>query len=497
MLVDIGYQSKTVRANDSKEAPAKRFGYTLLSGVILSDMVAIADMFVIFACSWISKIIYIDGFNNVGNPQYSYVGVGLVGAILAYFVMKERWHYNLDRNLEGPEKISRIFRSLLVSFVLLVAIAYMLQIAEHYSRGWLLLWFTLSFVSIVLVRKASFALRSYLARQNYLKKRIALIGADSYCRKVKEHLEGKGNLKTQIVGIYSMPDDQMSGGNGKTLLTDLIPKLINTSERQPVDQVIIAMPSIPSKLMRELKLKLGRMSARIDFLPGDGAFAIETPQFSSVGGLGLYNIQNQPISERGQLIKVIGDSVASLALLIILSPFMALISLLVKVTSSGNILFVQKRHGLNGQVIHVMKFRTMYEKSDRQNDGTMERQATKNDSRITPVGRFLRRSSLDELPQLINIIMGDMSLVGPRPHAISHNNHYGEMFEEYANRNRVKPGLTGWAQVNGFRGETEHPDLMKKRIDFDLEYIDNWSIWLDLKILLMTFPALIFSNKAY
>jgi len=161
---------------------------------------------------------------------------------------------------------------------------------------------------------------------------------------------------------------------------------------------------------------------------------------------------------------------------------MALIALAIKLEGPGPVLFRQKRGGLNHSVFQVLKFRTMRVMEE----GAAVTQATRNDTRVTRVGRFLRKTSLDELPQLVNIVLGDMSLVGPRPHALVHDEHYGEMLERYANRHQVKPGLTGWAQVNGFRGETLNPDDMRRRVEYDLEYIDHWSLLFDLKILAVT-----------
>jgi putative colanic acid biosynthesis UDP-glucose lipid carrier transferase len=172
---------------------------------------------------------------------------------------------------------------------------------------------------------------------------------------------------------------------------------------------------------------------------------------------------------------------------------MMIIALAIKLDGKGPVLFRQRRHGWNHEIIEVLKFRTMTE----QEDGAEVPQATRNDKRVTKVGRFLRRTSLDELPQLFNVLKGDMSLVGPRPHALSHNDHYSKILEDYACRHRVKPGITGWAQINGFRGETAEPEMMMRRVKYDLEYIENWSIPFDLEILFMTPLYGFISKHAY
>lgn len=172
---------------------------------------------------------------------------------------------------------------------------------------------------------------------------------------------------------------------------------------------------------------------------------------------------------------------------------MAVIALLIKLDSKGPVFFRQRRHGSNYKIIEVYKFRTMSVLED----GDTIRQASKDDKRVTRVGRYLRMTSLDELPQLLNVLAGNMSLVGPRPHALAHDDHYSELLEDYASRHRVKPGITGWAQINGFRGEITEPGLMEQRVRYDLEYIDNWSIWFDIKVLLLTPLFGFISRKAY
>jgi putative colanic acid biosynthesis UDP-glucose lipid carrier transferase len=172
---------------------------------------------------------------------------------------------------------------------------------------------------------------------------------------------------------------------------------------------------------------------------------------------------------------------------------MALTAIAIKMTSSGSILFKQKRYGLNGRVVEVWKFRTMYTSED----GALVRQAYHGDQRVTRLGSFLRTNSLDELPQLLNVLSGQLSLVGPRPHAVAHNEQYRRLVHGYMLRHKIKPGITGWAQVNGWRGETDTTEKMQKRVDHDLAYLQNWSLWLDMKILVLTIGAVFSRKNAY
>jgi putative colanic acid biosynthesis UDP-glucose lipid carrier transferase len=202
-----------------------------------------------------------------------------------------------------------------------------------------------------------------------------------------------------------------------------------------------------------------------------------------VAGLPVLNFSITPMMGINRLVKTLEDRILAFLLLLLISPLMFIIAIGVKLSSPGPAIFKQRRHGWDGKPITVYKFRTM--KVHREEKGQIT-QASKNDSRITPFGAFLRRTSLDELPQFINVLQGQMSIVGPRPHAIEHNEQYKRLINDYVRRHKVKPGITGWAQVNGWRGETNILEKMQKRIEYDLWYIENWSLWFDLKIILLT-----------
>jgi putative colanic acid biosynthesis UDP-glucose lipid carrier transferase len=203
---------------------------------------------------------------------------------------------------------------------------------------------------------------------------------------------------------------------------------------------------------------------------------------SQLGPLSLLQVQPKPIRDWGYLSKLVFDYVAGAVCLVLFAPLMLAIAVAIKIDSRGPVFFRQSRHGYNHRIITVFKFRTM---TVAENDDDVK-QARNNDPRVTHLGRFLRRTSLDELPQLLNVMRGEMSLVGPRPHALAHNQYYRDTLDRYASRHCVKPGMTGWAQINGFRGPTENPERMRLRVQMDLYYIENWSLWLDLKILAVT-----------
>ncbi|MBL4608779.1 MAG: exopolysaccharide biosynthesis polyprenyl glycosylphosphotransferase [Pseudomonadales bacterium] len=216
---------------------------------------------------------------------------------------------------------------------------------------------------------------------------------------------------------------------------------------------------------------------------------------SEVAGVYTLDLNCGGMDEVNLFVKKMEDLILSVVILLAISPLLLMISAGVKLTSRGPVLFKQQRNGIDGKKIKVYKFRTMYVGTD-ESVGFVE-QAKKNDSRITPFGALLRRTSLDELPQFYNVLQGRMSVVGPRPHALSHNEHYKEVIASYMQRHKVKPGITGWAQVHGLRGETDTVDKMQRRVEYDLFYIENWSIWLDIKIVFLTMFKGFNNDNAY
>tara|TARA_Y100000588_G_C13922165_1_gene781982 strand:- start:90 stop:845 length:756 start_codon:yes stop_codon:yes gene_type:complete len=234
--------------------------------------------------------------------------------------------------------------------------------------------------------------------------------------------------------------------------------------------------------IRHILEKCSDTTANVYIIPDFFIYNLLNARWQSIGNLQALSVYDTPFQGASDVIKRIEDVVFSTLILLFLMIPMGAIALAVKVTSKGPVIFKQKRYGLDGKQILVYKFRSM----TTMDNGSSVKQATKNDPRITKLGAFLRRTSLDELPQFINVLQGRMSIVGPRPHAVAHNEQYRKLIKGYMLRHKVRPGITGWAQVNGFRGETDTVEKMLKRVQFDLDYIHRWSVWLDIKIILMT-----------
>jgi putative colanic acid biosynthesis UDP-glucose lipid carrier transferase len=267
-----------------------------------------------------------------------------------------------------------------------------------------------------------------------------------------------------------------------------------TENKQSIDEIWLAFPLSSEKRVKELLHILRHQMITIRFVMDMFGLEMRTHSMTQLLGFPSLNLNMTPMVGGSRLIKAIEDRVLSALILILISPLLLGIAIGVKCTSRGPIFFKQLRHGWDGRIITIYKFRTMFE---HQEEAGRVSQAKLDDPRVTPFGRLLRKMSLDELPQFINVLQGRMSIVGPRPHAVSHNEFYKDSIKAYMQRHKVKPGITGWAQVNGWRGETDTLEKMEKRVEYDLYYIENWSLGLDIKIIFLTILKGLINKNAY
>jgi Undecaprenyl-phosphate glucose phosphotransferase len=270
--------------------------------------------------------------------------------------------------------------------------------------------------------------------------------------------------------------------------------LFTYAREHRVDDVIVSLPWSAEKRMPEIVSKLKELPVHIRLGSDMAGFMYPRGSYSVLGGVTTMDVVSKPLSGWKVVVKYLEDKSLASLLLILFSPLMALIALAIRLESGGPILFRQPRYGFNNQVFSVYKFRTMY---NGRSNGTGAPDVRWDDPRVTRVGRFLRRMRLDELPQLFNVLGGTMSLVGPRPHEVAHNEAYGKPVGGYFSRHRVKPGITGWAQVDGLAGEWNSPERMKARVDHDIYYIEHWSLVLDLQIMLKTIYVVYFHKRAH
>ncbi len=363
--------------------------------------------------------------------------------------------------------------------------------ANHFSSNIIFIWCGISFLFMVLGRLVgTFYYRRY-ARKSRVK--IAIVGLTASGIAMEKELLEQENLRNIQLSFY---DDRSPARCGYLFRSDYagkISELIALAKSNDVDVVYIALPMIANRRINEILRAFSDTTVETFIVPDLYAYRLSLPSVKQVGSMFAFSAFGTPFDGVQAFIKRVEDLVIGSLILLMILPVMGVIAIGIKLTSKGPVFFKQDRYGLGGVPIKVWKFRSMkvMENTD------VVTQATKNDPRVTPFGAFLRRTSLDELPQFINVLQGSMSIVGPRPHAVAHNEQYRKIVDNYMIRQKVKPGITGLAQVKGYRGETDTLDKMEKRVYFDIQYMQRWSLKLDLKIIVMTIFKGFVGESAY
>jgi Undecaprenyl-phosphate glucose phosphotransferase len=389
-----------------------------------------------------------------------------------------------------------VFVDAVVSSLLASAVVWQFGMIDNYSRGVSLLYLVSFLVSLALSRPIIRAWLNRMARRGAIEQRIAFYGADPQSIEIIRRLLNSLDLPhLRFVGVA---DDRPKVDHVDDLaLIGGYADLADMARRGEVDQVLISVPNLPPKRLHEIVEGLSEVSVDVSLVPAEAIELAPDYRVQLLGSLPVLNLWQRPFRDINQFVKRGEDLVLASLAIVALSPIMAISALLIRFSSPGPVLFVQPRMGFNNEVIYVLKFRTMFtDKGDLSGAGA----TTRNDPRVTPVGRILRKLSIDELPQLLNVIKGDMSMVGPRPHPLQMKvgeRYYQEAVRGYAGRHRVRPGLTGLAQVNGLRGEIRTVERAKRRVELDKEYIDRWSLWLDIRILFATVRAVFMDSDAY
>lgn len=320
-----------------------------------------------------------------------------------------------------------------------------------------------------------------------------VVGANAMGLRVADMLRSRKVVGHDLLGFFddraadrvNLPEGAMLQGR-----LEALPRFI---DEHGVKDVFITLPLTSQPRILNLMAALQNTTASLHFVPDVFGVNIIQGRLEDMGGVPVVGLIVTPFTGVNGLIKRLSDIVLSAFILVLITPILLVLAVGVKLSSPGPVIFKQRRTGLDGEIIEVYKFRSM----TTQDNGPVVQQATRGDSRITPFGAFIRKTSLDELPQFVNVLQGRMSIVGPRPHAVAHNEQYRKIVNAYMARHKVKPGITGWAQVNGLRGETDTVDKMARRVEYDLEYLRNWSLGLDLVIIVRTIRLMFFDRGAY
>lgn len=422
----------------------------------------------------------------------------LIAALLNVLLLQLHGAYKEAMFLPGSQTKSRI-QALSASLGLIWLAGVAFQQGNYLSHSFFSWWLILALPAILLSRMLGWRIIKKLLRSKHMNQRCIILGATASGQQLAEYFQSNADIRIKLLGfvddrVYRLQKDLPRLPLPLLGNTDHLLQLIRDEQ---VDQVLVALPWTAQSRVGALVTQLQQLPVHVLLAPDMMALRYAHSRISRLGGLPMFNISELPLAGWSSNLKRLEDLVLGSLMLLLASPVMLLVAIAIKLDSRGPVLFKQQRYGYNNKLIGVYKFRSMY---THMTDANADKQTTKNDARVTRVGRFIRRTSLDELPQFINVVLGSMSLVGPRPHAIS-TKAAGVLFEEavetYVARHRVKPGITGWAQINGYRGETDTLIKIQKRVEYDLEYIENWSLWFDLYILARTLPALIFTKEAY
>ncbi len=382
-------------------------------------------------------------------------------------------------------------------FALFSMYAILIDVADAVPAPWLVGWFVAGMLAMTCVRVVLRVQLHRLRARGLDRERVLLVGLRAPALKLHRLLHGKPELGKEVVGYfagaYDIAGGRRSGWPHRLGAVEDLPEYM-AAHAGDFDQLWVSMPMGSAVQIKAMLKNIERFPVPVRLIPDTTGLGALNPGVHEVGGVPMIGVRQGLVDQKFKLGKRIEDLFVASIAVVLLSPLLALLAIGVKLSSPGPILFRQKRHGLGGKEFWMLKFRSMRVHAERADKIT---QATRNDPRVTRFGAFLRRSSLDELPQFFNVLGGSMSVVGPRPHAIQHNNHYERLIERYMHRHYVKPGITGWAQVHGLRGETPELRSMKKRVQYDIDYIRRWSPTLDARIIAMTVFKVFGQKSAY
>lgn len=475
--------------SSSEAIPIRRKRFRLAYQVI-EPLVAIADSVVLVSASLAGGVSYHWMLGYPFNDAALYAAYGLI-ASLAYALAAHRWElYRLRLLVQQKRDYARVVGCWLWAILVVSVVLFLLKQGSEVSRGSIVCFAVLASLSLLSWRAAlKHSLRRAMSRGAIHGRRVVVLGC-------AEELEVIGNGDLMILcGLDEVARITVPSTNGMLSQANYraVDAAIDRACKTSAEEVILAFPWGDKAQLEFVRERLRRSPLPVRLLPDRSVQTILEYRSWGPRELPLVELQRAPLSATERFTKSVVDVLLSGFALVLLMPMMLVIAFAVRLESPGPAIFRQRRKGFNGREFVIYKFRTMTVMED---SHTIV-QARKSDRRVTALGRILRQSSIDELPQLLNVLLGNMSLVGPRPHALAHDNDYGREISEYAFRHRVKPGITGWAQVNGFRGETSRLDQMARRIELDVWYINNWSLRLDLQIIFRTAFEVVRGRNAY
>jgi Undecaprenyl-phosphate glucose phosphotransferase len=463
----------------------------VLAGLVRVIEVALVALvgFAVYAC----YVVPAHGF------AWYYFSAILGIALLAMLAFQVADIYQVQAFRGHEKQYMRLASAWSVVFLIAISASFFAKAGDQFSRAWLGSFYVLGLFTLIGFRRALFLLVRRWTREGRLDRRTVVVGADDNGYSLIHSLASQRDSDVRVIGVFDdRGDDRSSASCGGVAKLGTVDDLVEFARHTRVDLVIFSLPiSAESRILQMLK-KLWVLPVDIRLSAHTNKLRYRPRSYSYVGDVPVLDIFDKPIADWDVVMKWLFDKIVGSLALICAAPIMLIIAIAIKLDSRGPVFFKQKRYGFNNELIEIYKFRSIY--AD-QADATASQLVTAGDPRVTRVGRFIRKTSLDELPQLFNVVFaGNLSLVGPRPHAMhakAANRLYDEAVDGYFARHRVKPGITGWAQIHGWRGGTDSQEKIQRRVEHDLYYIENWSILLDLYILAQTPFALIRSENAY
>jgi len=460
---------------------------TRTNASIISMLQRFSDIFVMFAGLYLLTHIHSQTFSSLWWLLFltALTLFQMIGGITDFY---RSW-----RGVSFATELQLILRNWALSILITAGLMSFIDAIEIDFKSYFL-WFILVSVGFIFCRSAIRFLARMIRKLGYNTRNVAIVGNMPIGVTLANSFIRAPWMGLNVLGLYSDVANEVAEGSDENIeYCGNLEKLVSDAREGKIDKIYIAMAMSEEVSIRDLVVKLTDTTCSVMLIPDIFTFNVLQSRTEEINGVPVVPLFETPMNGMNMVSKRIEDIILSTCILLFISPVLLTIAVMVKITSPGPVIFRQIRYGMDGKPIMVWKFRSM----SVMENGDKVIQATKGDLRITRIGRILRSTSLDELPQFINVLKGDMSIVGPRPHAVAHNEQYRTIIQGYMLRHKVKPGITGWAQINGWRGETDTLEKMEKRIEYDLAYIRDWSIALDLRIIFLTIFKGFISKTAY
>lgn len=484
-----------VKLSVRAEQVASQFAQNAISPFVLATSLRLLEFFSIIAIGvavYFAYVVPIDGIKS-----FYFVTCGL-GGVLAMVGLQAADSYQVSSLRTNVTQLGRVVGAWTAVFAILALLAFFTRQSEEFSRIWFGSWYLGGILFFIVERSIVATLVRRWARDGRLERRAVIVGGGKNAEDLIISLEAQSDNDIRICGIF---DDRV-GDRSPPMVAGYpklgtIAELVEFGRRARIDMLIVSLPITAESRVLALLKKVWVLPVDIRLSAHTNKLRFRPRSYSYVGAVPFLDVFDKPIADWDSVMKRGFDIFFSILALVMLSPIMLIAAIAIKLESKGPIIFKQKRFGFNNEVVEVLKFRSMFTDMA---DFDAKKAVTKDDPRVTKVGRIIRKTSIDELPQLVNVIKGSLSLVGPRPHAVNahtENQLWDEVVDGYFGRHKVKPGVTGWAQINGWRGEVDNEEKIRCRVEHDLYYIENWSVMFDLYILMATPFKLLNTENAY